>query len=137
MSPQPGDVVIGIATSGRTPFVIGALARAKERGATTVALVCNEAISNIAPYAEDADFRGKWRDIKQNNKRALVDYVRKYTGVEFDASSLFDVQVKRIHEYKRQLLNVLHVVHLYDRIDRVGPSWLSGRARNSQRPKYW
>ncbi|HIM28610.1 MAG TPA: glycogen/starch/alpha-glucan phosphorylase [Planctomycetes bacterium] len=77
-----------------------------------------EAISNIAPYAEDADFRGKWRDIKQNNKRALVDYVRKYTGVEFDASSLFDVQVKRIHEYKRQLLNVLHVVHLYDRIHR-------------------
>ncbi len=46
------------------------------------------------------------------------DYVKENTGVEFDTAALFDVQVKRIHEYKRQLLNVLHVIHLYDRIRR-------------------
>ena len=54
--------------------------------------------------------------MKLANKKRLADYVAKHTGVEFDTAALFDVQVKRIHEYKRQLLNVLHVIHLYDRI---------------------
>lgn len=77
-----------------------------------------EKISHLAPFAEDAEFRKRWRAVKQQNKAALVSYVEERTGVQFEADALFDVQVKRIHEYKRQLLNVLHVIHLYDRICR-------------------
>ncbi|QDT09532.1 glycogen/starch/alpha-glucan phosphorylase [Planctomycetes bacterium K23_9] len=75
-----------------------------------------EGISELAKHADDAAFRKRWLAVKQHNKERLADYVFKNTGVKFDPSALFDVQVKRIHEYKRQLLNVLHVVHLYDRI---------------------
>ncbi|MEI6541448.1 MAG: glycogen/starch/alpha-glucan phosphorylase, partial [Planctomycetota bacterium] len=80
-------------------------------------------ISQLASSAEDAAFRDRWRAVKQANKRALITYVNERTGVRFDQDALFDVQVKRIHEYKRQLLNLLHVIHLYDRIlrdDTVG-----------------
>ena len=77
-----------------------------------------EKIADLAPLAEDADFRKRWRAVKLANKQRLSDYVAKHTGVKFDTAALFDVQVKRIHEYKRQLLNVLHVIHLYDRIQR-------------------
>ncbi len=77
-----------------------------------------EKISHLASYAEDAAFRKKWHAVKQANKQALIDYVDQRTGVRFSIDALFDVQVKRIHEYKRQLLNVLHVIHLYDRIMR-------------------
>lgn len=73
-------------------------------------------IENLRPYAEDAEFRKKWRAVKQQNKQKLVTDVASRTGVQFNPDAMFDVQVKRIHEYKRQLLNVLHVVHLYDRI---------------------
>ena len=66
--------------------------------------------------ADDAGFRKKWRGVKQANKERLSEYVLANTGVKLPTDSLFDVQVKRIHEYKRQLLNVLHVIHLYDRI---------------------
>ena len=75
-----------------------------------------EKISHVASYAEDTAFRQKWQEVKRSNKDKLIEYVRKSTGVEFAPEALFDVQVKRIHEYKRQLLNVLHVIHLYDRI---------------------
>ena len=75
-----------------------------------------EKIAALAPMAEDAEFRKKWRAVKQANKERLSEYVLTNTGVKLPTDSLFDVQVKRIHEYKRQLLNVLHVVHLYDRI---------------------
>jgi len=75
-----------------------------------------EKISDLAPYAEDASFRTRWQAVKRHNKSALIDYVAQRTGVHFGLDALFDVQVKRIHEYKRQLLNVLHVIHLYDRI---------------------
>ncbi|WP_233148297.1 glycogen/starch/alpha-glucan phosphorylase [Rhodopirellula sp. MGV] len=77
-----------------------------------------EKIKDLAPYAEDAAFRKKWRAVKQANKERLSKYIALNTGVVFDPAMLFDVQVKRIHEYKRQLLNILHVVHLYDRIMR-------------------
>ena len=75
-----------------------------------------EKIVALEPLAEDADFRKQWRAVKLANKQQLSDYVAEHTGVVFDTASLFDVQVKRIHEYKRQLLNVLHVIHLYDQI---------------------
>lgn len=75
-------------------------------------------IKNIESFADNADFHKRWMDVKQHNKQVLTDYVEKYAGVEFDPSFMFDVQVKRIHEYKRQLLNLLHVIHLYDRIKR-------------------
>jgi starch phosphorylase len=72
----------------------------------------------LAPHADDAAFRARWAAVKQANKQRLRALVEQECGVVFDADALFDVQVKRIHEYKRQLLNVLHVIHLYCRIRR-------------------
>jgi starch phosphorylase len=72
----------------------------------------------LQAFTEDKTFRNEWHEVKQANKRRLAEMVARDCGVEFDVSALFDVQVKRIHEYKRQLLNVLHVIHLYDRIKR-------------------
>ena len=73
-------------------------------------------ISQIEKLADSRVFRRKWRDIKQTNKQRLAAMVKADCDVEFNPESLFDVQVKRIHEYKRQLLNILHVIHLYNRI---------------------
>jgi len=73
-------------------------------------------LRRLAPLADDADFRARWRAVKRANKLRLAELVRRDCGVEFSADALFDVQVKRIHEYKRQLLNVLHVIHLYARL---------------------
>ena len=73
-------------------------------------------IAGLAPFAEDLEFRKRWHAIKQQNKVRLADYVADQVGVKFDTSAMVDVQVKRIHEYKRQLLNVLHVVHMYRQI---------------------
>ncbi len=70
----------------------------------------------LRAFADDGEFRAEWHRIKQANKQRLADKVARDCGVEFDPAAMFDVQVKRIHEYKRQLLNVLHVIHLYDRI---------------------
>lgn len=75
-------------------------------------------LSLIAPCAEDTAFRKQWRRVNRINKARLAALVQADCGVTFDTGALFDVQVKRIHEYKRQLLNVLHVIHLYDRIKR-------------------
>jgi starch phosphorylase len=61
-------------------------------------------------------FQTQWRERKKANKAVLADFVEKSTGVKFEQNMMFDVQVKRIHEYKRQLLNILHVIALYDRI---------------------
>ena len=73
-------------------------------------------IEKIKQFANDQDFQQQWRASKALNKMALVEFVAKETGVQFDINMMFDVQVKRIHEYKRQLLNILHVISLYDRI---------------------
>ncbi len=75
-------------------------------------------LKKLAPCAEDAEFRKAWREVKRQNKLKLVESVEKHCGVKFDPDSMFDVQVKRMHEYKRQLLNILHVIHLYNRIKR-------------------
>ncbi|MDD5631435.1 MAG: glycogen/starch/alpha-glucan phosphorylase [Methylococcales bacterium] len=73
-------------------------------------------LKKLEPYAEDAQFRQRWRAIKQAAKQRLIDYKqRKHdTDLQFNVDAIFDVQVKRIHEYKRQILNVLHVIHLYN-----------------------
>jgi starch phosphorylase len=73
-------------------------------------------LAALKPHAEDPGFRERWCQIRIGNKERLADYVRRETGVTFDPHALFDTQVKRIHEYKRQLLNVLHVIHLYLRV---------------------
>jgi len=73
-------------------------------------------LKKLEPLVEDAEFRAQWRDIKRANKRDLADFVKRTTGVLIDPDSLFDVQVKRIHEYKRQHLNILHVISLYHRL---------------------
>jgi starch phosphorylase len=75
-----------------------------------------ERLRGLEPLAEDADFRARWRDIKRHNKVKVAHYLRQCTGIAADPCSLFDVQVKRIHEYKRQHLNVLHIIALYNRI---------------------
>jgi starch phosphorylase len=75
-------------------------------------------LKKLAPYAEDKVFRKQWRKIKQNAKKKLIDYKKVEHDVEFNIDAIFDIQVKRVHEYKRQLLNLLHVIHLYDRIKR-------------------
>jgi starch phosphorylase len=72
-----------------------------------------EALSAFAEHAGDARVRRQFSEIKRRNKEALARIVRASSGVEVDPASLFDVHVKRIHEYKRQLLNVMHVIHLY------------------------
>ncbi len=75
-------------------------------------------LQKLAAYADDPAFRARWADVKQDNKRRLAALVQQKWGVQFDPDAMFDIQVKRIHEYKRQLLNVLHVIHLYCRIKR-------------------
>lgn len=75
-------------------------------------------LEGLKRFAKQKTFQKRWAGVKQTNKQLLADLVEERTGVRFDTSMLFDIQVKRIHEYKRQLLNVLHVIHLYDRITR-------------------
>ncbi len=75
-------------------------------------------LAKLAPFADDPAFRERWRSIRSANKERLVRLVAERCGVKVDREAMFDVQVKRIHEYKRQLLNALHVIHLYDRIRR-------------------
>jgi starch phosphorylase len=77
-----------------------------------------EELRKLEPFAQDPSFQGAWRAIKQVNKVTLAALVKERAGVSIDPESLFDVQVKRIHEYKRQHLNVLHIVTLYNRIKR-------------------
>ncbi|WP_031433573.1 glycogen/starch/alpha-glucan phosphorylase [Methylomarinum vadi] len=75
-------------------------------------------LSKLKPYADNAAFRKKWYELQQFSKQRLIDYKKEEYDIELSVDALFDVQVKRIHEYKRQTLNVLHVIHLYDRIKR-------------------
>jgi starch phosphorylase len=73
-------------------------------------------LEKLEPFAEDALFRARWREIKDSNKDRLATYIRKTLKIEVSPRTLFDVQVKRIHEYKRQLLNALHVIYLYQQM---------------------
>jgi starch phosphorylase len=77
-----------------------------------------EQLQKLAEFADDNEFQEEWRQVKLANKLKLAGNIEEKTGLSVPTEMLFDVQVKRIHEYKRQLLNVLHAVHLYDRIRR-------------------
>ncbi len=99
-----------------------------------------EALTELVPHAEDAAFRETWSGIKRLNAHVLAEYVSDRIQVDIDPASLFDVQVKRIHEYKRQLMNVLRVLAQYLRIkDDPNGDWtprtvlLAGKAA----PGYW
>ncbi len=81
-----------------------------------------ERLRALAPLSEDAAFRKEWGAVKGVNKAILADRASKLHGLEIDPETLFDCQVKRIHEYKRQLLNALHVIALYNRIREGGHS---------------
>jgi len=73
-------------------------------------------LSRLEPLAADSAFRRDFREVKLKNKADLARRVRAVTGVIIDPNTMFDVQIKRIHEYKRQLLNALHIMHLYCRV---------------------
>ncbi len=73
-------------------------------------------LSKLEKHLNKKDFRNQWKKIKLSNKAKLALLVKAECDVNFNTDALFDVQVKRIHEYKRQLLNILHVIHLYNRI---------------------
>lgn len=75
-------------------------------------------LKGLESHLNDASFRQRWSDVKLQNKQRLAQLIEKETGIVVQPTALFDVQVKRIHEYKRQLLNALHVIHLYARIKR-------------------
>lgn len=93
----------------------------------------------LTPLADDKDFRKAFRAVKQANKLRLAHKIEALTGVKLNPDSLFDVQIKRIHEYKRQLLNVLHVITLYNRI-RNGEKGITPRTvifGGKAAPGYW
>lgn len=75
-------------------------------------------LKRLAPLAEDPAFRLEWAAVKRANKAALAGWISKGLGITVDPDSMFDVHVKRIHEYKRQLLNILHIITLYNRARR-------------------
>jgi starch phosphorylase len=96
-------------------------------------------IKKIAPLANDADFRKAFASVKLANKIRLAAKIEQKTGIKLNVNSLFDVQIKRIHEYKRQLLNVLHVITLYNRI-RNGEKGITPRTiifGGKAAPGYW
>ena len=74
----------------------------------------------LEPLAADEGFQHEWRGVKDGNKRALAGLIKERTGIVVDPRSLFDIQVKRLHEYKRQHLNVLHLITLYHEMKRTG-----------------
>ena len=110
-------------TNGVTPRRFVALVNPRLAALVTAAIGDGwvgdlERLRELEPLAEDRAFRAQWRAVKLANKEALAAEIRERTGVEASPDTLFDVQVKRIHEYKRQHLNVLHVAALHERLRR-------------------
>lgn len=75
-------------------------------------------LKELEPLADDADFQKKWMEVKLKNKQKLTKHIKERTGIDVEPEMLFDVQVKRIHEYKRQHLKVLHIISLYLKLKR-------------------
>jgi starch phosphorylase len=75
-----------------------------------------EHIKGLLKYASDETAQKEFLEIKRKNKIRLAKYIKVHNGIDVDPDSIFDVQVKRLHEYKRQLLNILHVMHLYNQM---------------------
>lgn len=75
-------------------------------------------INELSVYADDLKCQKEFMNIKYQNKLRLAKYIKEHNGIVVDPRSIFDVQVKRLHEYKRQLLNILHIMHLYNEIKR-------------------
>ncbi|SPD73640.1 glycogen phosphorylase [uncultured Desulfobacterium sp.] len=73
-------------------------------------------LRRLIPFADDAQFRASWTEVKRENKKRLARYILRKIGLGVNPDTMFDVHVKRMHEYKRQLLNILHVITLYNRI---------------------
>ena len=73
-------------------------------------------VAKLVPYAEDPKEQQEFMEIKRQNKIRLAKYIKEHNGIEVNPDSIFDVQVKRLHEYKRQLLNILHVMYLYNQL---------------------
>ncbi|MBN1616716.1 MAG: glycogen/starch/alpha-glucan phosphorylase [Spirochaetales bacterium] len=98
------------------------------------------ALRDLEPFANDASFCEKWRAVKMAKKKSLHAYIMGHNGVDTDVHSLFDIQVKRLHEYKRQLLNVLHVITLYNRIKDNPSADITNRTiifAGKAAPGYW
>lgn len=79
------------------------------------------AVQGLRKKADDANFQSKWQAMKLEAKKKAVKKVEELTGVQLHPEALMDVQVKRIHEYKRQLLNLLSIVHRYHKIKQMSP----------------
>ena len=75
-----------------------------------------EKLKDLAKYGENQDLTEKLYQAKRKNKERLAKYIKEKKNIEVDADSIFDIHIKRIHEYKRQLMNTLHIIHLYDKI---------------------
>ncbi|MBW6521416.1 MAG: glycogen/starch/alpha-glucan phosphorylase [Desulfoarculaceae bacterium] len=97
-------------------------------------------LRGLEPFADDREFQGEWQAIKRANKERLATLIEKECGVEVNLDSMFDIQVKRIHEYKRQLLNCLHMIALYHKILRRPDLDLAPRTfifAGKAAPSYW
>jgi starch phosphorylase len=84
-------------------------------------------LRGLEPLADDPEFQREWREVKLANKRRLASLIKQRTGIRVNPESLFDIQVKRIHEYKRQHLNALHILTLYLRLKRDPRADISSR----------
>ncbi len=110
-------------TNGVTPRRFVALSNPKLTDLITEAIgegwIKNlDRLKDLEKHADDAGFQEKWRAVKYRNKAELAAWTDKTYGLKFDPSAMFDAQCKRVHEYKRQHLNLLHAIALYDRIRR-------------------
>ncbi len=75
-----------------------------------------EKLEELKKFADDADFRKEFAKIKRNNKLRLAEYIKEHNGIVINPDSIFDVQAKRLHEYKRQLMNILHIMYEYNKL---------------------
>ena len=75
-----------------------------------------EQLEKLMDYVDDSIVQGKFYNVKQQRKQVLADYIYQHNGIRVDVNSIFDIQVKRLHAYKRQLLNIMHVIYLYQQM---------------------